>query len=94
MTGLGILLRRSASLLVQWVLARSLGLNQTIRKFLLYFVEWIQMTGKILLFKVWDHLAMEEMLPFHKLLTGGFRMGVSKGNLCKALARVGEWSQP
>ena len=31
---------------------------------------------------------MEEMLPFHKLLTGGFRMGVSKGNLCKALAVV------
>jgi DNA ligase-1 len=33
---------------------------------------------------------MDEMLPFHKLLTGGFRMGVSKGNLCKALARVGK----
>jgi DNA ligase-1 len=30
-----------------------------------------------------------DMLPFHKLLTGGFRVGVSKGNLCKALAEVG-----
>ena len=29
------------------------------------------------------------LIPFHKLLTGSFRMGVSKGNLYKALARVG-----
>ena len=30
-----------------------------------------------------------DLLPFHKLLTGGFRIGVSRGNLCKALAEVG-----
>ena len=69
--------------------ARSLGLNRTIRKFLLPLRGMDSDDRKELLFKVWDHLSMEEMLPFHKLLTGGFRMGVSKGNLCKALARVG-----
>ena len=42
------------------------------------------------IFKAWDSLREIDLLPFHKLLTGGFRMGVSKGNLCKALARVGE----
>ena len=31
-----------------------------------------------------------DLLPFHKLLTGGFRIGVSRGNLCKALAEVGQ----
>ena len=41
------------------------------------------------IFEAWDLLGEKELLPFHKLLTGGFRMGVSKGNLCKALARVG-----
>ena len=41
------------------------------------------------IFTVWDFLGEKDFLPFHKLLTGGFRMGVSKGNLCKALARVG-----
>ena len=43
---------------------------------------------KVLLFQAWDELSSRDMLPFHKLLTGGFRMGVSKGNLCKALALV------
>jgi len=41
------------------------------------------------IFAAWDFLGEKDFLPFHKLLTGGFRMGVSKGNLCKALARVG-----
>ena len=41
------------------------------------------------IFTVWDFLGEKDFLPFHKLLTGGFRMGVSRGNLCKALARVG-----
>ena len=38
----------------------------------------------------WDELRPEDLLPFNKLLTGAFRMGVSKGNLCKALAQVGK----
>jgi DNA ligase-1 len=39
--------------------------------------------------QAWEHLRPMDLLPFHKLLTGGFRVGVSKGNLCKALAEVG-----
>ena len=41
------------------------------------------------IFEAWDSLGEQDLIPFHKLLTGGFRMGVSKGNLYKALARVG-----
>jgi len=39
--------------------------------------------------QAWECLRPMDLLPFHKLLTGGFRVGVSKGNLCKALAEVG-----
>ena len=35
-----------------------------------------------------------DLLPFHKLLTGGFRIGVSRGNLCKSLAEVGGVDPP
>ena len=67
----------------------NLGLNDTIRKYLLPLRGQDTQERKVLLERTWDHLSADEMLPFHKLLTGGFRMGVSKGNLCKALARVG-----
>ena len=30
---------------------------------------------KTTLYRGWDQLSMDEMLPFHKLLTGGFRNG-------------------
>jgi len=39
--------------------------------------------------QAWGRLRPMDLLPFHKLLTGGYRVGVSKGNLCKALAEVG-----
>ena len=68
---------------------KALGLNETIRKFLLPLRAMDTEERKRALYQAWEHLATEEMLPFHKLLTGGFRMGVSKGNLCKALAKVG-----
>ena len=42
------------------------------------------------IFTAWDLLSEFELLPFHKLLTGGVSNGVSKGNLCKALAKFGE----
>ena len=67
----------------------SKSLNETISKFILPLRAMEADEKQTLLNLAWDHLSMEEMLPFHKLLTGGFRMGVSKGNLCKALARVG-----
>ena len=68
---------------------KALGLNETIRKFLLPLRAMDTEERKRTLYQAWEHLATDEMLPFHKLLTGGFRMGVSKGNLCKALAKVG-----
>jgi DNA ligase-1 len=69
---------------------KSLGLDKIIRGFLLPLRAMDTEERKTTLYRAWDHLSMDEMLPFHKLLTGGFRMGVSKGNLCKALARVGK----
>jgi len=39
--------------------------------------------------QAWERLRPMDLLPFHKLLTGGFRVGVSKGNVCKALGEVG-----
>jgi len=57
------------------------------------------------LFEVWNGLEHEERFLFNKLLTGGFRVGVSQKLVCKALAPVvglpestiahrlmGEWS--
>ena len=69
---------------------QSFGLNKIIREFLLPLRAMDTEERKTTLYRAWDQLSMDEMLPFHKLLTGGFRMGVSKGNLCKALARVGK----
>jgi DNA ligase 1 len=43
---------------------------------------------RLLLFEAWSELDSREYLLFHKLLTGGFRVGVSKGLVTKALARV------
>ncbi len=37
----------------------------------------------------WERLALRELLVFHKLVTGGFRVGVSKRLLVRALS---EWS--
>ena len=42
------------------------------------------------LYEAWRLLGTENLLPFHKLITGGFRMGVSSGILYKALAKVGK----
>lgn len=69
---------------------KSLGLDKIIREFLLPLRAMDTEERKTTLYRAWDQLSMDEILPFHKLLTGGFRMGVSKGNLCKALARVGK----
>jgi len=65
------------------------SLDSTIRNYLLPLRGKDTAERKLLLFDAWENLSHSEMLPFHKLVTGGFRMGVSKGNLCKALARVG-----
>ena len=36
----------------------------------------------------WERLRPEDLLPYHKLITGAFRMGISNGNLCRALGQV------
>ena len=36
----------------------------------------------------WERLRPEDLLPYHKLITGAFRMGISSGNLCRALGQI------
>ena len=66
------------------------GLGEVIGKFIEPMVGMDTGQRRENIFAAWDFLGEQDFLPFHKLLTGGFRMGVSKGNLCKALARVGK----
>ena len=83
-------LAETLSLLVdQHGSGRSLALNEVVETFIQPRVSMDSMGRKELINQAWDTLASEALLPFHKLLTGAFRMGVSKGNLCKALAQVG-----
>lgn len=69
---------------------RSLTLFQVVEKFLLPLVKCDSDDRRELVFEAWKILREVDLLPFHKLLTGGFRIGVSKSNLCKALAKVAE----
>ena len=83
-------LAETLSLLVdQHGSGRSLALNEVVETFIQPLVSMDAMGRKELINQAWDTLGSEALLPFHKLLTGAFRMGVSKGNLCKALAQVG-----
>lgn len=43
---------------------------------------------KDFLFHAWDHLTKEERFVFNKLITGGFRIGVSQKLVIKGLAKV------
>ena len=45
-------------------------------------------TRKTAILAAWHSLAAEERFIFNKLITGGFRMGVSQGLMTKALARA------
>ncbi|MBT5377938.1 MAG: ATP-dependent DNA ligase [Opitutae bacterium] len=36
----------------------------------------------------WARLRPEDLLPYHKLMMGAFRMGISNGNLCRALGDI------
>jgi len=84
-------LAETVSLLVgETVEGSGRGLDAFIRSRLLPLRQMDPEGRRSSLFESWDLLAAKEMLPFHKLLTGGFRMGMSKGNLCKALGRLAE----
>ena len=68
---------------------QALSLSEVVDLFIKPMVSMDAVGRRELINRAWDTLRSEDLLPFHKLLTGAFRMGVSKGNLCKALARVG-----
>ena len=69
--------------------AKPLSLAEVVVQMLLPLVsaDGVEKSEKVR--QAWEHLRPMDLLPFHKLLTGGFRLGVFKGNLCKALAGVG-----
>lgn len=45
---------------------------------------------KLLLLESWDLLSNQERFVFNKIVTGGFRVGVSKGLVIRALAKVAD----
>lgn len=65
------------------------SLTQVVEEILIPLVSADAMEKAERIKEAWDRLRPMDLLPFHKLLTGGFRVGVSKGNVCKALAEVG-----
>jgi DNA ligase-1 len=84
-------LAETLSLLVEAkVSGTSLSLSQLVEAFIKPMVFMDREERRNCIYRAWDVLGPEDFLPFHKLLTGAFRMGVSKGNLCKALALVGK----
>ena len=69
--------------------AKPLSLAEVVEQILLPLVSADPLGKAERVRQAWECLRPMDLLPFHKLLTGGFRVGVSKGNLCKALAEVG-----
>ena len=66
------------------------GLNAIVKRYIQSLVGMTIDDKRDRLREAWNSLRPKDLLPFHKLLTGGFRMGISSGNLYKALARVGK----
>ena len=66
-----------------------IGLNSIVDRYIRSLVGMSLDEKRDRLREAWKTFRSEDSLPFHKLLTGGFRMGISSGNLYKALARVG-----
>ena len=69
--------------------AKPLSLAEVVEQILLPLVSADPLGKAERVRQAWECLRPMDLLPFHKLLTGGFRVGVSRGNLCKALAEVG-----
>jgi DNA ligase-1 len=74
--------------------AQAINLSTVVEEGLLPLVSADPLEKRQILLGMWDRLRPMDLLPFHKLLTGGFRIGVSRGNLCKALAEVGGVDPP
>ena len=60
-------------------------LHKVVEEFILPLPKQDDIGKQDLILRAWQCLRPEDLLPFHKLLTGAFRMGVSNGILCKAL---------
>jgi DNA ligase-1 len=67
-----------------------MSLSEIVEQILYPLVSADSSESQDILLGVWNKLRPIDLLPFHKLLTGGFRIGVSRGNLCKALAVVAD----
>ncbi len=67
-----------------------MSLSEIVEQILYPLVSADSLESQDILLGVWNKLRPIDLLPFHKLLTGGFRIGVSRGNLCKALAVVAD----
>ena len=67
-----------------------MSLSEIVEQILYPLVSADSSESQNILLGVWNKLRPIDLLPFHKLLTGGFRIGVSRGNLCKALADVAD----
>jgi DNA ligase-1 len=67
-----------------------MSLSEIVEQILYPLVSADSIERQNILLNIWNQLRPIDLLPFHKLLTGGFRIGVSRGNLCKALAVVAD----
>ncbi|MEK9773429.1 MAG: ATP-dependent DNA ligase [Opitutae bacterium] len=68
--------------------AQAISLSEVVEEILFPLGTADPMQRQEILVETWSKLRSIDLLPFHKLLTGGFRIGVSRGNLCRALAEV------
>jgi DNA ligase 1 len=66
------------------------GLNEIVQRYIRPLVDMSFDEKRDRLREACNYLRSKDLLPFYKLLTGGFRMGISSGNLYKALASVGK----
>ena len=66
--------------------ARTIHLHQAVSEHIKPLVYMDRQDRQDALSQTWNKLRRIDLLPFHKILTGGFRMGISKGNLLKHLA--------
>ena len=63
-------------------------LHELIEKHLTPLVDADEATKKKQLFEMWNRLDVNQRFLWNKLITGGFRVGVAKGLVTKALAHV------
>lgn len=66
----------------------TIPLDQLVRERLLPLAGASPSRQRALVRQTWDELGTGEVFLWHKLITGGFRVGVAKGLVVRALARV------